>query len=164
MCISPAWGEGTRPTPLPPPQHCISRAHVWSYQGQLGPGSVSAQEVSRVMGGAPERNKNSKKIYVKWYLGEGFCKCCQPRIHWYDIHKCRWNVLRSDERTQWTVHWCSSAQMATPFTCSFNIFYIYQAFILLFHKALHPPSLFPSLSVHLSLSLSCCGARSRFPN
>ena len=44
--------------------------------------------------------------------------------------------------------------MATPFTCSYNIFYIYQAFSLLFHKALHPPSLFLSLSVNLSLSLS----------
>ena len=47
--------------------------------------------------------------------------------------------------------------MATPFTCSFNIFYIYQTFILLFHKALHPPPSFSpylSLSVHLSLSLS----------
>ena len=37
--------------------------------------------------------------------------------------------------------------------CSFNIFYIYQAFIFFFHKALHPPSLFLSLSVHLSLSV-----------
>ena len=44
--------------------------------------------------------------------------------------------------------------MATPFTCSFNIFYIYQAFLLLFHKALHPPSFFLSLSVHLFVSLS----------
>ena len=48
--------------------------------------------------------------------------------------------------------WCSSAHMATPFACSFNIFYIYQAVILLFHIALHPP--FLSLSVHMSLSLS----------
>ena len=39
---------------------------------------------------------------------------------------------------------------------SFNIFYIYQAFILFFDKALHPPSLFLSLSlsVHLPLFLS----------
>ena len=44
--------------------------------------------------------------------------------------------------------------MATPFACSFNMFYIYQAFILLFHQALHPASLFLSLSVHLSFSLS----------
>ncbi len=42
--------------------------------------------------------------------------------------------------------------MATRFACSFNIFYIYQAVILLFHIALHPP--FLSLSVHMSLSLS----------
>ena len=42
--------------------------------------------------------------------------------------------------------------MATPFACSFSIFYIYQAVILLFHIALHPP--FLSLSVHMSLSLS----------
>ena len=41
-----------------------------------------------------------------------------------------------------------------PFACSFNIVYIYQAFILLFHKALHPPALFLSVSVHLDLSLS----------
>ena len=45
------------------------------------------------------------------------------------------------------------SMMFTPFACSFNIFYIYQAFILLFHKALHPPALFLSLSVHLSLSV-----------
>ena len=95
-------------------------------------------------------------------FGAGFCKC-QPQIHCYDIHKCRWNVLHSDERTQWTVQWCSSAQVAAPFTCSFKIVYIYQAFILLFHKALHPPSLFLSLSVHLSL-FSFCGTPSRFPN
>ncbi len=42
--------------------------------------------------------------------------------------------------------------MATPFACSFSTFYIYQAVILLFHIALHPP--FLSLSVHMSLSLS----------
>ena len=34
--------------------------------------------------------------------------------------------------------------------------YIYHAFILLFHKALHPPSFFLSLSVPLSF-LSFCG-------
>ena len=42
--------------------------------------------------------------------------------------------------------------MATPFACSFSIFYIYQAVILLFHIALHPH--FLSLSVHMSVSLS----------
>ena len=43
--------------------------------------------------------------------------------------------------------------MATPFACSFNIFYIYQAVILHFHIALHPLfSLF--LSIYLSPSLS----------
>ena len=52
--------------------------------------------------------------------------------------------------------------MATPFACSFNIFYIYQAFILLFHKTLHPPSLFLSLSVHLPLSLTICVPHLRF--
>ena len=58
-------------------------------------------------------------------------------------------------RVQWTVQWCSSAQMATPFACRFNIFYIFQVFILLFHKPLHPdPFLFLSLSVHLYISLS----------
>ena len=61
-------------------------------------------------------------------------------------------MLHSDERTQRTVQLCSSAQMATPFTCSLNIFYIYRAVILLFHIALHPP--FLSLSVHMSISLS----------
>ena len=69
------------------------------------------------------------------------------------IHKCRWNMLHFDERTQWTVQWYSSAQMATPFACSFNIFYIYQAVILLFHLALHPPFLSLFLSVCLSLFL-----------
>ena len=48
------------------------------------------------------------------------------------------------------VQWCSSAQLAAPFTCSFNIFYIYQVFILLFHEALHSPS----FSLFLSLCLS----------
>ena len=47
-----------------------------------------------------------------------------------------------------------SAQMATPFESSFNIIYIYPVFILLFHKGLHHPFLFLSLSVHLSLFLS----------
>ena len=42
--------------------------------------------------------------------------------------------------------------MATPFARSFNIFYIYQAVILLFHIALHPH--FLPLSVHMSPSLS----------
>ena len=60
-------------------------------------------------------------------------------------------MLNSDERTQWTVQLCSSAQMATPFVFSFNIFYTYQAVIRLFHIALHPH--FLSLSVHMSLSL-----------
>ena len=48
----------------------------------------------------------------------------------------------------------SSDGQVTPFACSFNIFYIYQAVILLFHKALHPPSFCLSLAVQLSLSLS----------
>ena len=38
--------------------------------------------------------------------------------------------------------------MAAPFACSFNILYIYQAFVLLFHKTLHQ---FLSVSVHLSV-------------
>ena len=41
-----------------------------------------------------------------------------------------------------------------PFACSFNIFYIYQAVILLFHIALHPSFLSLFLSICLSLSLS----------
>ena len=57
-----------------------------------------------------------------------------------------------------TVQWGSSAQVAAPFACSFNIFYIYQAFILLFHKALHPPSPF---SPFLSICLSCLAVVSR---
>ena len=77
--------------------------------------------------------------------------------------KCRWTVFHSDERTQWfngarQLRW----QHISPIQHSFNIFYIYQAFSLLFHKALHPPSLLISLSVHLSLSF--CGTPSRFPN
>ena len=46
------------------------------------------------------------------------------------------------------------SMMATPFACSFNIFYIDQAFIVLFHKAVHPPSLFLSLSFCPSAYLS----------
>ncbi len=38
------------------------------------------------------------------------------------------------------------------FDCSFSIFYLYQAVILLYHIALHPT--FLSLSVHMALSLS----------
>ena len=42
--------------------------------------------------------------------------------------------------------------MAKPFACRFNIFYVHQDVILLFHIALHPPfSLF--LSTCLSLSV-----------
>ena len=52
--------------------------------------------------------------------------------------------------------------MATPFACSYNMFYIYQAFIFRFHKAPHSPSLLLSLSVHLSLSF--WGTLSSFPN
>ena len=43
--------------------------------------------------------------------------------------------------------------MATSFVCSFNSFYIYQVFILLFHKPLHPPSLFLSFGPSVSLFL-----------
>ena len=94
---------------------------------------------------------------MNWHLGEGFCKCCQPQIHWYDMHKSGWNVLHSDERTQWTVQWCSSAQMATPFACSFNIVYISIRLLSSFFiwHCMHPH--FLSLSVHMSLSLSFCG-------
>ena len=42
--------------------------------------AVNAPPVSRVMGGATERNKNCKKL-VKRHLGEGFCRCCHPQIH-----------------------------------------------------------------------------------
>ena len=57
------WGGGgTRPTP----PSLASVVHT--FEAVAGSrGSVSAPAVSRVMGGAPERNKNSKK-----YLGEGF--------------------------------------------------------------------------------------------
>ena len=52
--------------------------------------------------------------------------------------------------------------MAAPFAYSFNIFYIYQAFILLFHKSPHPPSPF---SLFLSTCLSSLSViPSRFPN
>ena len=50
--------------------------------------------------------------------------------------------------------WCSSPQMETHFACSFNIFYIYQAFIILFHKALPRPFLDLSLTLFLSTPLS----------
>ena len=41
----------------------------------------------------------------------------------------------------------------SPVGPSYNMVYIYQAFIIIFHKALHPHSLLLSLSLHLSLSL-----------
>ena len=44
-------------------------------------------------------------------------------------------------------------QHLSPLVSTFYIRF-YQAFILLFHKALHPPSLVLSISVHLSPSLS----------
>ena len=50
-------GGGTRPTP---PSFA---SVVHTFEAVAGSrGSVSAPAVSRVMGGAPERNKNSKKI------------------------------------------------------------------------------------------------------
>ena len=61
----------------------------------------------------------------------------------YDIHKINVGdreicfIPMNVTVTPYTVQWRSSAQMATPFACSYNIFYIYQAFILLFHKSLH---------------------------
>ena len=139
--------RGTRPTP---PSHA-SAAHTFEAVASSC-GSVSAPAVNRVMGGAPQR---------KTYMWNDIWGCCKPQIHWYDIHKCRWNVLHSDEHTQWTVQWCSSAQVAASFGCSFKSFYIYQAFLLLFHKSLHPPSLCLSLSVPLSL-FSFCGTLSGF--
>ena len=45
-------------------------------------GSVSTPAVSRVMSGAPERKK-LQKIRRNDIWSEGFCKCCQPQIHWY---------------------------------------------------------------------------------
>ena len=44
-------------------QPCISRAQVEAVASSWE--AVSAPAVNRVMGGAPERNKNSKQILVK---------------------------------------------------------------------------------------------------
>ena len=33
--------------------------------------------------------KIAKTLTGEMTFGEGFCQCCQPQIHWYDIHKCR---------------------------------------------------------------------------
>ena len=53
-------GGGTRPTP----PSLASVVHT--FEAVVGSrGSVSAPAVSRVMGGTPERNKNSKTIYSK---------------------------------------------------------------------------------------------------
>ena len=64
----------TRPT-----QHSLASA-VHTFEA-VGWGSVSAPSVCRVMGGDPERNKNSKKISVKLHSGKGFCKCCLTFSH-----------------------------------------------------------------------------------
>ena len=58
----------------------------------------------------PQSGKNSKTL-VKWHVGEGFSKLCHPQIHWYDIPKCRRNVLHSNEHTQWIVKWCGVRQL-----------------------------------------------------
>ena len=79
------WGGG-HPTDATHP--CISRAHVWNCCGQLAIWALQ-QSAESWLGGAPERNKNSK-TYNRWndIWGRFFCKCCQPQIH-----KCMWNVL-----------------------------------------------------------------------
>ena len=59
-------GGGTRPTP----PSLASVVHT--FEAVAGSrGSVSAPAVSRVMGGAPERNKNSKNI-GEMTFGGGF--------------------------------------------------------------------------------------------
>ena len=51
---------------------------------------MSAPAVSGVIGGAQSEIKIAAFFYyLKLHLGEGFCKCCQPRIHWDDPYKCR---------------------------------------------------------------------------
>ena len=62
----------------------------------------------------PQSGKNSKKIGEMTFGGGFFCKCCHLKYIGMIIHKCRLNVLHSDEHTQLTVQWCSLAQMATP--------------------------------------------------
>ena len=113
------------------------------------------------MGGAPERNKNSKKIgevtfgggflsmlYSLKYSGMIYIKCmCVIPMN---VH----NELINGDRQLRGQH--------VLFTCSYNIFYIYQAFILRFHKALHPPSRFLSPSFCPPASLFFCGTPSRY--
>ena len=96
----------------------------------------------------------SEKNIGEITFGEGFCKCCQPQIIgmiYINVDEMCFIPINVHDST---VQCCSSDEMAKPFACSYNIFYVYQTFILSFHKSLHPdpPSLFLSLSVHMSLS------------
>ena len=66
-------GGGTRPTP----PSLASVVHT--FEAVAGSwGSVSAAAVSRVIGGAPERNINSKKNNIGeiTFGGSFLCECC----------------------------------------------------------------------------------------
>ena len=74
---------------------------------------------------------------------------------WYSISKCS-HILNAQRMniSHATAQNCAIARRSHSECC--NIFYIYRAFIVLFHKALHPPSFF------LSICLSFCGTPSHF--
>ena len=111
-------------------QHGVAKIFVGGAPGRQHPAlhqsctrlklSRAAEDLWALQQSAKSWVEPQSEIKIAKNVGEmtfegGFCKCCLPQIHWYDVHKCRRNVLHSDERTQWTVQWCSSAQMATPF-------------------------------------------------
>ena len=53
-----------------------------------------------------ERNKNSKKYRWNDIWGRVFVNVVSLKyIGMIILHKCRWNVLHSDGRKQWTVQW-----------------------------------------------------------
>ena len=38
----------------------------------------------------PQSEIKIAQIYtVKLHLAKGFCKCCQPQLHWYDMGNCQ---------------------------------------------------------------------------
>ena len=61
FCLGGLTADATRPMPPSPP--CIRSVVFEAIAGSWG--SVSAPAVRRIMGGASERNKNSKTIWVK---------------------------------------------------------------------------------------------------
>ena len=121
-CVNPLHKK------ISPPGHASVLHTFEAVVGRWKSGRVvSAPSVGRVIWMEPQseikiENRLVKWHLEKWHLGSFFCKCCQPQIRWYDIYRCRWNVLHSVNVHYWTVQWCSSmcssAQMATHFAYS----------------------------------------------